>query len=235
MAHDLGRTVLVVAAHPDDEVLGCGGTLARLARAGTAVHVGFLADGVASRAGTAAQTAGERRAAAARAAQILGVQSVAHHGFPDNACDTVPLIEITKVVEQWIARLQPDTVLTHHAGDVNVDHRRAHEAVITACRPQPGRCVTRILCFEVPSSTEWQPPGSGVAFAPSLFVDIAAELAMKRRALEAYDVEMRPWPHSRSYEAVEHLARWRGATVGCEAAEAFMIARQILRAAPPPA
>jgi N-acetylglucosamine malate deacetylase 1 len=230
MAHQLGRRVLVVAAHPDDEVLGCGGTLAQLAAAGASVHVAFLADGVGARGPTDTAAVSERearRGAATEAARILGVKSVEHCELPDNRLDTVALLDVVQVVEEWVARHSPDTVVTHHGGDLNVDHRRAHQAVITACRPQPGRSVERVLCFEVPSSTEWQAPGSGAPFTPNLFVDIAAEWSLKRKALTAYATEMRPWPHSRSYEAVEHLVRWRGASIGREAAEAFVVARWI--------
>ena len=231
MSHMLGRTILVVAAHPDDEALGCGATLAQAARAGAAVHLAFLADGVGAR--EPGRLPGEqetlRRDAARQAANVVGAGSVTHFEFPDNRLDTVALLEVVKAVETLIERHKPDTVLTHHAGDLNVDHRIAYQAVITACRPQPGRCVDRVLCFEVPSSTEWQPPGTAGVFAPQLFVDVSAELRVKRQALEAYVEEMRPWPHARSYEAVEHLARWRGASVGCEAAEAFVVARWIAR------
>jgi LmbE family N-acetylglucosaminyl deacetylase len=118
-------------------------------------------------------------------------------------------------------------VYTHHAGDLNVDHQRVSQAVMTACRPQPGCAVKKIAFFEIPSSTEWQSPSSGPAFAPNWFVDISGTLDTKLKALKAYHGEIRPWPHARSYEAVEHLARWRGATVGCDAAEAFVIGRKI--------
>jgi LmbE family N-acetylglucosaminyl deacetylase len=117
--------------------------------------------------------------------------------------------------------------LTHHAGDVNIDHQRVHQAVVTACRPQPGHPVRTLLFFEVPSSTEWQPPGSAPAFTPNWFVDISSTLDCKLNALDAYAEELRVWPHPRSLQAVEALARWRGATVGVEAAEAFILGRYL--------
>ena len=116
----------------------------------------------------------------------------------------------------------------HHAGDVNVDHRRLHEAVVTASRPTPGHPVRRLLSFEVASSSEWQPPGSAPAFQPNWFVDISAQWQRKREALKVYASEMRSWPHSRSLEALEHLAHWRGAQVGVDAAEAFCLLRQLV-------
>ncbi len=229
------ESVLVMAAHPDDEVLGCGGSLARFADAGARVHVAFLADGVGARVGDAVSTQNPgaspelaaRREAAQRACKILGVSSISFDDFPDNRMDTVPLLDIVKRIETLITEHRPDTVLTHHAGDVNVDHRRIHEAMLAACRPQPGHPVRSLLAFEVPSSTEWQLVASGTTFAPNWFIDISASLARKLVALDAYAMELRAWPHPRSRRAVEHLARWRGASVGVDAAEAFILGRQI--------
>lgn len=224
------QSILILAAHPDDEVLGCGGTIAKLADEGAIVHVAFLADGVFSRAGEQAAQQLEltaRRAAAQKACEILGVKSVSFGDFPDNRMDTIPLLDITQVVEELIAQHQPEMVFTHHAGDVNIDHRRLHEAVVTACRPQQGHPVKTLLCFEVPSSTEWQLAGSAPAFTPNWVVDISATLARKLAALEAYADELRTWPHPRSRQGVEHLAHWRGATVGVNAAEAFILGRQL--------
>jgi LmbE family N-acetylglucosaminyl deacetylase len=225
------RSVLIVAAHPDDEALGCGGTAARLAGEGADVHVLFLADGVSARAPSKGQAAdaglSQRRDAAMRACGILGTKPPRFQDFPDNRLDTVALLEVIQPIEAKLQECTPDTVFTHHAGDLNIDHRRIHEAVVTACRPQRGSSVRSLLFFEVPSSTEWQPPGSAAAFVPNAFFDISNTLQRKLAALDAYAAEMRPWPHPRSRQAVEHLARWRGATVGMEAAEAFVIGRQL--------
>ena len=141
--------------------------------------------------------------------------------------DTVALLDITQAIESLITEHQPDTVFTHHAGDLNIDHRRMHEAVVTACRPQHGHPVKTLLCFEVLSSTEWQLPGSAPAFEPNWFVDISATLNRKMAALDAYAAELRDWPHPRSKQGVEHLAHWRGATVGVDAAEAFILGRKL--------
>jgi LmbE family N-acetylglucosaminyl deacetylase len=224
--------VLVIAAHPDDEVLGCGGTIARHADVGDAVQVLIVAEGATSR-----QVLRDRNQVAddlshlAQVAQTvgatLGAAGVELLDLPDNRLDSLDRLDLTKLIEERIARHQPQVVYVHHAGDVNVDHRRLHEAVVTACRPMPGQPVRRLLSFEVASSTEWQPPGSAPAFQPNWFVDITAQWARKRQALEAYAAEMRPWPHARSIEALEHLARWRGAQVGVEAAEAFCLLRQL--------
>lgn len=223
------HSVLAVVAHPDDEVLGCGGALALHAAAGDYVTVVIMADGETSRGAEAGHRIAGRESAAHEAARILGARSALLHGFPDNQLDMRPRLELARAVEAHIAALQPDIVYTHHAGDLNVDHRRTHEAVVTACRPQHGHPVTTMLFFEIASSTEWQAPGAMPAFVPNWFVDISTTLETKMKALRAYDAEMRAWPHPRSYEGVEHLARWRGATVGCQAAEAFVLGRAIVR------
>lgn len=225
------RPVLVVAAHPDDEVLGCGGAIARWVQRGRLVHVLLLADGETSRdpenAAVGPELLEHRQEVARQAAAILGceVESLA---MPDNRMDGLELLDVVKSIETTINRLQPGTVLTHHAGDVNIDHRIVHEAVLGACRPQPGHPVHELLFFEVPSSSEWRPPGSAQLFQPNLFIDISTTLAVKLKALESYANELRDFPHPRSMRAVEALARWRGATVGVEAAEAFILGRQLI-------
>lgn len=219
-------TVLVLAAHPDDEVLGCGATLAKLASVGASVHVAFLADGETSRPGhDGAAGVQARQAAAHKACQLLGVSSVSFGGFPDNRLDGVDLLDLVKVIEVQVAQRKPQLVLTHHGGDLNVDHRRVHQAVITACRPQPGHCVETLLFFEVPSSTEWQVL-PGAPFLPNWFEDVTDWVERKLLALQAYEAELRAWPHPRSVQAIEALLQWRGATVGVVAAEAFMLGRR---------
>lgn len=227
------KKVLVVAAHPDDEVLGCGATIAKHAEAGDEVHVVILAEGVTSRDKVRQRTnhtteLSELANTAHTANKILGVKSLSLHDLPDNRLDSVDLLDIVKMIENSVQSLKPDILYTHHVGDVNIDHRRIHDAVITATRPQPGQSVKTLLFFEVQSSTEWQPPGSAPPFAPNWFVDVSLTLELKMKALAAYTMEMRDWPHARSCEAVEYLARWRGASVGCDAAEAFVLGRQIL-------
>ena len=219
-------TVLVIAAHPDDEALGCGGVLARHSGQGEEVHVLFLADGVTSRDEAGEAEAGARAAAAFEAAKALGAKPPRFAGMPDNKLDTVPLLDVIKAVEEALAETAPDVVYTHHGGDLNVDHRIAHQAVLTACRPQPRSPVRAIYAFEVPSSTEWNDQPE--VFIPNRFVDISATLDAKMKALACYAGEMRPFPHPRSVEAIEALARWRGASAGLEAAEAFHVIRRVV-------
>lgn len=223
--------VLVVAAHPDDEVLGCGGTIAKYALEGRPVHVLLLADGESSRESSKDLGFGElikaRNSSAEKAAELLGVSSLRICGFPDNRLDSVDILDLVKVIEQSIRDILPGTVFAHHYGDVNVDHRRVHEGVLAACRPQPGHCVKELFFFEIPSSTEWRTPNSATAFVPNYFVNIEKFIDSKKEALMAYATEMRGFPHPRSIKAVEALAQWRGATVGTLAAEAFMVGRII--------
>ena len=227
-------TTLVVAAHPDDEVLGCGASIYKWATAGDDVHVLILAEGITSRdislESNASSAALDELAEAARAAsRILTVSSLSLHDFPDNSMDTVRFLDIVKIVETFVSKLTPNVVVTHHAGDLNIDHRITHNAVLTACRPLPDCCVKLILCFETPSATEWQSPVFNQPFTPNWFEDVSQTFDVKLKALEAYESEMRNWPHSRSIESVQNLARWRGASVGVEAAEAFMLIRQIVQ------
>ena len=226
------NTILVVVAHPDDEVFGCSGSMAKWIQAGDDVHVLILAEGATSRDKTSDRDArkselSQLAKSAREAGDILGVKTVTLFDFPDNRMDSVDLLDVVKEVEQFILKLQPNVVVTHNGGDLNIDHQIVHQAVITACRPQPGHPVKRILSFEVPSSTEWQAPTAENAFCPNWFEDISETMELKLKALCAYKLEMREWPHPRSLKAVEHLARWRGSSIGFEAAEAFMLVRHV--------
>ena len=221
------KSILVVAAHPDDEVLGCGGYIANQVRSGGEVFVTFLSDGVTSRQGNLGlQEIESRRNAARLASKVLGVSEVSFGDYPDNKIDTVPLLEIIKSIEAVVERVRPQIVLTHFGGDLNIDHRIVNQAVLTACRPAPKQGVKKVLFFEVPSSTEWQVPIEGEAFTPTWFEDISETLEIKIKALTVYEHELREWPHPRSVKAVEHLAHWRGATCGVDAAEAFVLGRR---------
>jgi N-acetylglucosamine malate deacetylase 1 len=222
--------ILVLAAHPDDEVLGCGGTIAKYTSKGDFVHVAFISDGVFSRNGDVNALAKElelRRSAAHSALSVLGVNSISFGEFPDNRLDTIATIEVAQMIEALIAKYQPQVVFTHHIGDVNVDHKKVHEATVVACRPQPSFCVKSILCYEVPSSTEWQMSGKRQEFCPNYFVDISPFLDKKICSLGHYEFEMRASPHPRSLDMIKHLAHWRGATIGVTSAEAFMVGRLI--------
>lgn len=224
--------VLVVAAHPDDEVLGCGGTIARHVNEDYEVHVLILAEGATSRRKNRdrqkdTQALHDLAVEAQEANKKLGVSSVTLLDFPDNRLDSVDLLDLIKTVEGYVDKYQPDIVYTHHAGDLNLDHQLVHKAVVTACRPVPGHPVKTLMFFEIPSSSEWQVPGLGLSFEPNWFSDISSTLDVKLDACRSYASEMRSAPHPRSLTAIEHLARWRGASIGVQAAEAFVLGRKI--------
>jgi LmbE family N-acetylglucosaminyl deacetylase len=220
------RTILVVAAHTDDEALGCGGTIARHVAEGDTVYAVFLADGVTSRPDASSAQLEQRNSAAAKAHEILGIRQVYMLGFPDNRMDGIPLLDIVQRLEEVLIKVQPEVVYTHHCGDLNVDHRITHQATLTACRPIPGASVKEIYAFEVLSSTEWNTPGV-TPFIPNVFVDISRYLDTKISALSAYELEMREEPHSRSIENAIRLAELRGNTVGVKAAEGFSLVRAL--------
>ncbi len=233
MIHSHGP-VLVIAAHPDDEVLGCGGTIARLAAEGRDVQIAILVEGLTSRdaqrdAAKHAAALAELRATAQRVATSLGARALHTSGLPDNRLDTVPMLDVVKICESLIETIQPTVIFTHHAGDLNVDHRVISQAVLTATRPIAARPVLQVIAFEVASSTEWSFQQIAPPFRPNLFVDIAATLPQKIAAMKAYDGEYRPFPHPRSAEALEAQAKRWGSTAGLMAAEAFQIVRSIVR------
>ena len=226
------RKILVVAAHPDDEVLGCGGTIAKHSANGDEVHILLIAEGITGRdvVRDARKRRGELsllRKSAHQAKEILGASSLTIENFPDNRLDSIDRIEIVKKIENSLRVIEPEIVYSHHAGDLNIDHRVVHDAVAVACRPSPGAPIEAVLFFEIPSSTEWQLNGNSHCFCPNWFIDIDQTIESKLKAMECYRSELRPWPHPRSLEAIRRLASWRGATIGAESAEAFMLGRRI--------
>jgi LmbE family N-acetylglucosaminyl deacetylase len=219
------ETVAVIVAHPDDEVLLAGGAIARHAAAGDRVRILILATGAAARGGDQADYVERLRGQAERAAKVLGADSVSFRDFPDNRMDTVALLDVVCAVEAFLAETPAAVIYTHHLGDLNIDHRIVHQAVLTASRPLPGRQARRIYAGEALSSTEWAL--SCQSFAPTTYIDIAPVLEKKLAALGCYEGEMRDFPHPRSVRAVRALAALRGAQSGLDAAEAFALLREI--------
>jgi len=223
--------VLVIAAHPDDEVLGCGGTIARLAREGHDLYIAILGEGFTSRFQRREQAdlsmVGALHTRSREAAQMLGAKDIFLHNLPDNRFDTVPLLEVIKIVEGLIANLGPNVIYTHHGCDLNVDHRVTHQAVLTATRPLKGQPVREVYAFEIPSSTEWAFHRNGSAFHPNVFIDVSDTLAIKVQAFCHYETEVRPFPHPRSPEAITAIGQRWGSVAGCNAAEAFELVRAI--------
>lgn len=217
------KTVLVIVSHPDDEAIGCGGTIAYFSDIGYKVSLLVLSNGIDSRDEVADNDGVSRNTAMSKSAKILGISKIYCEDFPDNSMDSVPMLSIVKSIERVVEQEKPDIVLTHHYGDLNIDHKITHKAVVTACRPIPEHSVKEMYAFEVVSSTEWGLPSN--SFAPNMYVDISQYLELKLKALNAYDMEMRPSPHSRSIEHCKALSVSRGHSVGLGAAEAFSVIR----------
>ncbi len=217
--------ILVIAAHPDDEVLGCGGTMAKMAAAGKQVEVLILGEGAASRSDSKnARVISEiekLQQNAKKAAKMLGVKKVRFASLPDNRFDTVPLLDVIKKIEEVIAEVKPELVFTQHGGDLNVDHEVTFRAVMTAVRPLPGQGIRALYAYEVASSTEWAFQRFRPVFRPSLFVDIEKFMDNKIAAMKAYGQEVRTFPHPRSPEVLRAMAVCRGSMAGLTAAEAF--------------
>ena len=220
------KTVLIIAAHPDDEVLGCGGTIAKHVSEGNKVHSVFMADGVRSRLNQREEDFKIRKDASKSAQSLLGITSTHYLDFPDNKMDSISLLSITQKLEPIIENLKPSIIFTHYHNDLNIDHQLTHAAVITACRPMPRSSVKEIYGFETLSSTEWSNSFKS-SFNPTFFVDISKQIAKKLSAIKIYENEMRSPPHSRSVKHVEVLAQHRGYSVGVDMAEAFEVYRLI--------
>ncbi len=225
--------ILIVAAHPDDEILGAGASAARWSAQGHDVKMAILGEGVTSRFDSRA--AGKSEGVSELSHLETAIQEAARcvnasaptlcMGLPDNRFDSLDLLDVVKPIESLIEETAAERVVTHHPGDLNVDHQITAQAVLTATRPQPGQLTKELWAFEIPSSTEWA--FGGVPFLPQIFVDVSEFIESKLKALRAYESEMRDPPHARSYCNVENLARVRGATVGTTAAEAFHLLRCI--------
>lgn len=224
-------SVLCIASHPDDEVLGVGGTLARHAANGEDVHICILSDGVTSRYDDTSPADAEikrRRQRAEQAADILGA-TVSLHGFPDNSFDTVPLLDIIQTIETEIDDHVPDTVYTHHYGDLNIDHELTCRATITATRPLSESGVERVLAFETLSASEWSVPRPDNAFQPTSFVNVDGHVEEKLNSLSVYETELREPPHPRTVDTVRKNTEVWGSKAGVPAAEPFELLREVDR------
>lgn len=226
------NTTLIIAAHPDDEVLGCGGTIARLTNEMKNVYVAILGEGVTSRYSKREQADADAieklRNNSKRVSEFLGVKELFLHDLPDNRFDTVPLLDIVKILEALIDKVKPLTIFTHHGGDLNIDHSIIHRATLTATRPIAGQSVKKVYAYEVPSSTEWAFAQFAKVFHPNVFIDIGETIEKKAKAMEIYESEVRSFPHPRSPEALKSVAKRWGAVAGLEAAEAFELIRGII-------
>jgi len=227
----MNKIILIVAAHPDDEVLGCGGTIARLTGEGHDVYVAILGEGITSRYDQRNQadknTVEALKPCSQQVVDLFGAKKLFMFGLPDNRFDTIPLLDVTKIIEGLIEEVKPKTVYTHHSGDLNIDHSIVHRATLTASRPVPGNIVKKIYAYEVPSSTEWAFNQVWNNFRPNVFIDISETLEKKIEAMGMYQSEVRSFPHPRSAEALRTIAKRWGSVAGLEAAEAFELIREI--------
>lgn len=223
------KTILIVCAHPDDEVLGCGGTVARLVKEGYEVFTLILGEGITSRDYTRDRNKREKeleelKKRAYKANDIIGVKEVFLYEFPDNRFDTVPLLDIIKAVEKVKKEVEPAMIFTHYAKDLNIDHQVTYKAVITATRPLPEETVKEIYSFEILSSTEWNYPQT---FSPDVFFNISNTLGHKQKAMEIYKSELKEFPHPRSLDGIKLNAEYWGMCIGLRYAEAFKTVRVV--------
>ncbi len=219
--------ILVIAAHPDDEILGCGGTMAKFVDQGKEVSVLILGEGITSRS-TGDQSTNRNRTKLLRnscieANQILGVTNLIFENLPDNRLDTLPLLDIVKKIEETISKIKPHIVFTHHSSDLNIDHSITHRATLTACRPTGDISIEELYAYEVPSSTEWSFNQFHPNFQPNFFNDISGTLDKKIEAMKMYRSELRKFPHPRSVEILRATAMKWGSMAGLKAVEAFQL------------
>ncbi|WP_417444257.1 PIG-L deacetylase family protein [Joostella sp.] len=228
------KRILVVVAHPDDELLGLGATMNKLiTEYGVKTHVIILGEGITSRSDKHNIKEWKTELAIHKRNILEAQKSVGYHGvsiydFPDNRFDSVSLLDIVKIVEDEKRNFAPDIIFTHHGGDVNIDHQRTFEAVITACRPMSHENVNTIITFETPSGTEWRASSDPKHFIPNLFIEVSEiNLNAKIKGMESYEFEKRSYPHPRSPKALKIQSQRWGVSVGKEFVEAFQIIRSI--------
>lgn len=222
------KKILVVAAHPDDETLGCGGTVLKLINDGYAADVIFLTDGVSSRDNRSNQInkfVVSRKQNALKACKILGFKKVNFYDFPDNSLDTVAQLEITKKIENEISKSLPDIIFTHNSEDLNIDHRIISESTVIATRFYKKKHT--IANFEILSSTDLNFHENNSNFKPNYFVDISKTIKKKIKAFKEYKKEIRKFPHPRSEKGIKILSNYRGMFSGFTNAEAFKIIKKI--------
>lgn len=215
--------VLVLAAHPDDEVLGMGGTIAVHVDRGDEVRVVVVTDGSSTQYPDDAEIRARKEDEALRAAAELGVTDYVHLDLPDMRLDTLPHVEVNRVVEEHVRDFAPERVYTPHP-DVNRDHRVLFDSVAVATRPAPGRTVRRVLTYAPTSSTEWTPAPLNW-FVPNWFVEVTGTIERKVAAFAHYGTERREYPHPRSERAIRAASEFYGASCGCEYAEPFVLVR----------
>ena len=223
------KTILIVAAHPDDEVLGCFGTVARLIQEGYVAYTLILGEGKTSREKNRDTSKHSEEFKVLNkeiieANQTIGIKKTFIYDFPDNRFDSVDLLDIVKVIDTMKQKINPNIIFTHYENDLNIDHKITYQAVITATRPMENESVKEIYSFEILSSTEWQYP---ISFSPDVFFDIKDTIELKLSAMKCYKSELCEYPHPRSLEGIELNAKYNGMRVGKNYVEAFKSVRAI--------
>jgi LmbE family N-acetylglucosaminyl deacetylase len=218
--------VLVIAAHPDDEVIGAGGTIARHVALGDEVHLSVVTEGYTP--DWPAETLEEKRKEVFRAAEVLGIRRISFCGFPTVQLNTVPYKELCEKVGECVQQSQPQIVYTTPRGDINRDHHIVYEATLVATRPVPGSSVRRLLSYEGPPTTRFGAPFVENLFIPNVYIDISTTLEKKIEAMSQYRTELKEFPHPRSLKALRLYAEERGISVGLKAAEIFQLVREII-------
>jgi len=224
------KKVLVISAHPDDEVLGMGGTIAKLTATGCEVQLLIVTDGSSSQYCNSEDLMAiisHKKKETKKSSDILGIKSIRYGGLPDMRLDCTPHVEINKIIESAVDEFQPDTIFTHFWGDVNIDHQNVYKSTLVAVRPVLGQVVKELYCYSVPSSTEWTPNKSETMFMPNVFVDIEMCMKKKYEAFSMYTTELREYPHPRSVQYLKEVDRAAGLRVGLFAAEEFVLLRMI--------
>lgn len=224
------KRVLVIAAHPDDEVLGVGGTVSKLTARGVECHLLIVTDGSSAQyrdMDDLQAIIDAKKQETKGCAGILGFKSIHYGEQPDMRLDATPHIQINQVIEKVIDEIQPDTVFTHFWGDVNRDHQEVYKSTLVAVRPVMGQVVKELYCYRVPSSTEWTPNKADTMFMPNYFVDIAEFAEQKYKAFACYSTELRDYPHPRSVQYLRETDKAAGLKVGLLAAEEFVLLRKL--------
>ncbi len=219
--------ILIIAAHPDDEVLGCFGTVSKMIKRGCSAVSLILGTGKTSRGTVSEEVLNGLKEETKKANSMIGIKNVYFSDFPDNAFDTVPLLSIVKEIERIIEIEKPNIIFTHHIGDMNIDHQITHRAVLTATRPMQDCPVKTIYSMEIPSSTEWNSFSKDTAFIANSFFDISETIEDKIKAMACYESELRKYPHPRSLEYIRKLSEVSGAKVGLNNSENFILIRSI--------
>ncbi len=217
--------VLVIAPHPDDEVLGCGGAIARHVREGAEVYLCVVTKAYPPQ--WSESLVEEKKQEVLRANQILNIRETFFLDFPTVKLDTVPQKELNDSIARVVNEVKPEVAYIPHKGDLNKDHRLVFEASMVALRPLSGSTVSKMLCYETLSETEWGSPETESVFIPNVYINITDTLETKLKAMSAYASELKDYPHPRSLDMLKVLAQKRGAEAGLAAAEAFMLVREI--------